>query len=169
MCENVEIRYVHSMEHPDYPDELEVGCICAEHMEEDRVGPGLREKKVRSRNNRRKTWGSKVWATSARGNAYLNSDGFNLTVFSAPTLAGREWRLRVVHRESGSEQAWKRRYVSEAAAKYAALDALLWAKEHLCEDPEGVSERSERVGGANTRRARSARSPWGLAHRRWAS
>ena len=39
MCESVEIRYVHLMEHPDYPETLGVGCICAEHMEEDYVNP----------------------------------------------------------------------------------------------------------------------------------
>ena len=39
MCETAEIRYVHSMSHPEYPDVLDVGCICAEHMEEDYVAP----------------------------------------------------------------------------------------------------------------------------------
>ena len=32
MCESVEIRYVHFMKHPNYPETLGVGCICAEHM-----------------------------------------------------------------------------------------------------------------------------------------
>jgi hypothetical protein len=27
------------MQHPDYPDVLAVGCVCAEHMEEDYAGP----------------------------------------------------------------------------------------------------------------------------------
>jgi len=30
MCESVDIRYVHYMEHPDYPATLAVGCVCAE-------------------------------------------------------------------------------------------------------------------------------------------
>lgn len=33
MCESQTIRYVHHMEHPDYPGSLAVGCVCAGHME----------------------------------------------------------------------------------------------------------------------------------------
>ncbi len=29
MCENQDIRYVHQMQHPDYPHILECGCVCA--------------------------------------------------------------------------------------------------------------------------------------------
>src|SRR5262249_44444099 len=43
MCEVQLIRYVHEMRHPDYPDALNVGCICAGHMEEDLVGARERE------------------------------------------------------------------------------------------------------------------------------
>ena len=27
MCEGVDVRYVHHMQHPDYPDVLAVGCV----------------------------------------------------------------------------------------------------------------------------------------------
>jgi hypothetical protein len=33
MCERQEIRYVHTMVHPEYPDKLACGCVCAGHME----------------------------------------------------------------------------------------------------------------------------------------
>ena len=33
MCETQSIRYVHHMEHHDYPDVLGVGRVCAEKME----------------------------------------------------------------------------------------------------------------------------------------
>jgi hypothetical protein len=29
MCEVQVIRYVHTLEHPDYPEALHVGCVCA--------------------------------------------------------------------------------------------------------------------------------------------
>lgn len=32
MCESVDVRYVHYMEPPHYPETLAVGCVCAEHM-----------------------------------------------------------------------------------------------------------------------------------------
>jgi hypothetical protein len=52
MCESVQIRFVHLMEHPDYAETLGVGCICAEHMEQDYIGPRLREKKLQSKARR---------------------------------------------------------------------------------------------------------------------
>ena len=33
MCETQSIRYVHYMGHPNYPDVLGVGSVCAGHME----------------------------------------------------------------------------------------------------------------------------------------
>lgn len=131
MCESVEIRYVHFMEHPDYPETLGVGCICAEHMEEDYVNPRLREKKLRSKAQRRKTWLKRQWNVSYKGNSYLNTEGFNLAVFPISGQKGCYWSLRVMHRESGRSQVGRRRYPTKDAAKKAALDALLWAKDNL--------------------------------------
>ncbi len=34
MCERQHIRYVHVMEHPGHPEQLECGCKCAENMAE---------------------------------------------------------------------------------------------------------------------------------------
>src|SRR5712671_5791071 len=68
MCESTQIRYVHVMEHPDYPETLGVGCVCAEHMEQDYVRPRLREQNLRSKSQRRKTWIRRNWRTSAKGN-----------------------------------------------------------------------------------------------------
>lgn len=56
MCGKDDIRYVHTMEHPDHADVLEVGCVCAEHMSDDYVNPKARERKLRNRAARRKTW-----------------------------------------------------------------------------------------------------------------
>lgn len=135
MCESIEIRYVHFVEHPSYPGTLGVGCVCAERMEEDYVAPSLREKKLRSRAQRRKTWERREWTTSAKGNPYLNTEGFNLTVFEKSDATGKYWALKITHRESDRTQFGKRRYPSENAAKRASLDALLWAKEHLAKRP----------------------------------
>jgi hypothetical protein len=38
MCESQAVRFVHYMEHDDYPEVLEVGCVCAGHMEQDLEG-----------------------------------------------------------------------------------------------------------------------------------
>ena len=89
MCEHAEIRYVHVMEHPEYPETLEVGCVCAERMEHDYVNPRRRERELASEARRRHSWPKRRWRTSAKGNLYLNTDGFNLTVFRRIDRRGR--------------------------------------------------------------------------------
>lgn len=56
MCERQEVRYVHHMQHPDYPNVLRCGCICAGHMEEDLARAHRRETTLRSAARRRRTW-----------------------------------------------------------------------------------------------------------------
>ena len=131
MCESVEIRYVHYMEHPDYPETLGVGCICAEHMEDDYVNPRLREKKLHTKARRRKTWAKRQWRTSVQGNSYLNTEGFNITVFTTRDRKGQYWGMRVTNRNNNASQFGHRRHPTEESAKKSALDALLWAKDNL--------------------------------------
>ena len=130
MCESVEIRYVHHMEHDDWTGGLAVGCVCAENMENDYVRPRQREKRLKSAARRRRTWPSRKWRTSFKGNPYLNTEGYNITVFPAKDRT-KEWRIRVQNRETGEERAGNKLYDSGYEAKLAALDALLWAKDHL--------------------------------------
>jgi hypothetical protein len=127
MCESVEIRYVHEMSHPRYPGSLLVGCVCAEHMEDDYVRPREREARLRKAASRRKTWDRRKWSVSARGNAYLNTQGFNITVHER----GGSFGLTIQRRETGKSVTGRKRYPSEIAAKEAGLKALLWAEEHL--------------------------------------
>jgi len=54
MCKTALVRYVHTMEHPEYPEQLQVGCVCAENMSDDYVGPKRREDEVRNAAKRRK-------------------------------------------------------------------------------------------------------------------
>jgi hypothetical protein len=136
MCEIAEIRYVHTMRHPDYPDPLGVGCVCAEHMEEDYVGPRLRENRLRARARRLRSWDRRIWYRGGwlgRGSAgldgtwYLNTEGFHLSV----RPVGGMWQIYVQHRQSGCEQYGRLRFPDHKTAQRAALDALQWAKGHL--------------------------------------
>ena len=116
MCESVEIRYVHYMEHPDFPEKLGVGCVCAEHMEEDYTAPKAREKRLRAAARRRSTWGRRQWRISYAGNLYLNTDGYTLAVYP---VAGRSggWKVAVSQRSSGARQEGRRLYPSREAAQ----------------------------------------------------
>ena len=126
MCETQKIRYVHRMEHPDYPESLSVGCYCAERMETDRQGPRRREQALKNAANRRSRWLSRQWRVSGKGNAFLNTDGMNIVIFrKRPGV----WRGRIKDRLSGESVTSKKTYPSEDAAKLAAFDAMIFLKQ----------------------------------------
>jgi hypothetical protein len=125
MCETQQIRYVHSMQHPDYPTGLEVGCVCAEKMEDDYLRPRIREKALRSAASRKKRWLSRTWKVSARGSSYINTDGFNVAVYS---VGKGLWGGRIEERATGRSVASRRRYATEDAAKLAAFDGMIFLK-----------------------------------------
>lgn len=131
MCESADIRYAHVMQHPDYSEMLAVGCVCAERMEEDYVRPRQREKGLKSIARRRASWVRREWRMSRQGNPYLNAEGFNLTVLRQRDRDDSYWSVRVENRASSTSQIGRKRHSSEAAAKAAALEALIWAKSHL--------------------------------------
>lgn len=88
MCEAHEIRYIHHMQHPAYPDSLGCGCVCAGHMENDYEGARLREKGLRNASSRRKRWLTRDWRTSRSGNPFLNADGYNIVVCTRQARPG---------------------------------------------------------------------------------
>lgn len=81
MCGHENIRYVHYMQNHDYPEELGVGCVCAEKMTGDYVNPKLKEKRLKSRAGRKARWLSRKWKTSRNGNPYLKVDGVHIVIF----------------------------------------------------------------------------------------
>jgi hypothetical protein len=122
MCEVAEIRYVHVMQHPDYDGELEVGCVCAEHMEEDYANPRERERRVRNEGKRRARFlMSSQWLTSANGNSYIVvRGGWHVVVFQV----GAVWSGRIT--EIDTQRSWpaRQRYPTEQAAKLGAFQGL---------------------------------------------
>ena len=121
MCESTQIRYVHTMEHPDYPETLCVGCVCAEHMEQDYLRPRLREQNLRSKSRRRKTWIKRNWRTSAKGNLYLNTEGYNLT----------EVTLDEVRRLGEDDADFRRSIVTSRETPNTIVDASIRELERL--------------------------------------
>jgi hypothetical protein len=125
MCEVQEIRYVHTLEHPDYPTALEVGCVCAEHMEGDYVGPRRREATLKNAAARRARWLTRQWKMSAKGNPYLNVDGINIVLFQ---LADGSWSGRITNRPTQASETSRRRYASLDEAKLAAFDGMVFLR-----------------------------------------
>jgi hypothetical protein len=125
MCEVQPIRYLHTMTHPNYATDLDVGCVCAERMEDDYVRPRLRQKAVQSAARRKKRWLTRDWKISARGNSYINTDGFNITIY-ADRSGG--WSGRIEERRTGHFVASKKRYATEDSPKLAAFDGMVFLK-----------------------------------------
>ena len=126
MCETQDIRYVHHMKHPDYPETLGVGCVCAGNLESNYEAPRRRERALRNAAQRRRCWLTRQWKVSAKGNAYLNTDGLNITIFlKRPAF----WDARIQDRISGQAMTLKQRYTTEDAAKLAAFDTMIFVKE----------------------------------------
>lgn len=126
MCEVQNIRYVHYMEHRDFDEVLGVGCICAEHMENDYEKPRQRERGLRNAAQRKRRWLVRKWQTSANGNTFLNTDGMNIVVFKRKS--SEVWAARIVNRISGGVVYSRRTYESEDAAKLKAFDAMIFLK-----------------------------------------
>lgn len=120
MCETARPRFVHVMTHPDYPDELRVGCQCAGRMAEDYSAAKQREARARSFSLRRSRWLGRAWRTSECGNHFLNVDGFNVVAFHRDG----GWVGRVKHRDSGYRRSTDPQ-PDRAAAKLAAFDAMV--------------------------------------------
>ena len=131
MCETREIRFVHTMAHPDYPDELRCGCICAGYMEQDLVGARKREKSARLRGARRSHWLGRRWLyeygfSAASQARYVNtSDGFHAVVW---LQRDGTWMGMVEHRESGYERPLRRSYPTLDETRLATFDLMIGLK-----------------------------------------
>jgi hypothetical protein len=124
MCEVQDVRYVHTMEHPEHAEALRVGCVCACRMEEDLVGARKREDAFKASRSRRARWLGRKWRMSSAGNEYLNTDGFNVVVY--PIDNG--WGARVRSRTREWERKSRRLYATRESAKLAVFGAMIVAK-----------------------------------------
>ena len=142
MCESQEIRYAHYMEHPNYSDELRVGCVCARRMEQDYEAPQRRERTIKNASKRRRNWLKRNWRTSKKGNLYLNTDGFNVVVFGG----GNAWGFKVTGQETSGTFTAYRQYTRLDKAKLAAFDQMIYMKEQEARQREEKRRRDVECG-----------------------
>ncbi|ANL87872.1 hypothetical protein [Rhizobium phaseoli] len=93
-------------------------------MEDGYVKPKEREHTMKRLAQRRKSWPERAWKTSSKGNPYINTEGFNLTIF--PREQG--FAVSVLRRATERKQVGNKDFPTQLEAKNAALMALLWAK-----------------------------------------
>jgi hypothetical protein len=125
MCQVMTIRFVHTMSHPDYGDELRVGCVCAGHMEEDYEAAKSRETAMRARSSRRAKFPDRAgWRLSARGNRFINVGGFNIVAYPTHDHGHSGFSVRVLDKRSGRTVFVPGRYQTQVDAKLAAFDQM---------------------------------------------
>lgn len=124
MCEVEQIRYVHTMRHQGYLQDLEVGCICAGHMEGDLEATKNRDREIRSRAKRRSKWLSLKWEEIRDGAFYINTrpnqhDTKKHKIFINNTnRSGIKYTAKI---DNIPLNAW---YSTMDEAKYAAFDKI---------------------------------------------
>ena len=81
LCGCTKVRYVHVMTHPDYFEDVSVGCICAGIMEGDILAAKNRERLLRNRSKRKRSFPRRKWKQTA--------NGWSLTYHGEQILIGR--------------------------------------------------------------------------------
>ncbi len=120
MCERMPIRFVHEMEHDDYPDTLRVGCVCAGNMQQDLVAARRRDDEMKSRASKKRRWLTRNWKKSAKGNDTLVADGYRVAVYPK----GGHYGATVSSTSGDYLRHSKRQYPTADAAKLAAFDVI---------------------------------------------
>ena len=120
MCESQPVRFVHHMEHDDYSEILEVGCVCAGHMEQDLEGARRRDRAMASRAGKRARWLQRQWRVSAKGNEWLRADGYRVVVYRK----GTEWGATVASADDRFVHHGRRTFRTASEVKLAAFDFI---------------------------------------------
>jgi hypothetical protein len=117
MCEVQEIRYVHHMTHPDFEHELDVGCHCAEKMEEDYKAARSREAPLRAAAARRQKWMRGPWQALPLRGEQIESLGYRV-IIEPVTKTG--WGGSITRLSTGKRVRSGHVHESSGAAKLAA-------------------------------------------------
>ena len=126
MCEVMNIRFVHVMQHDDYPELLHCGCICAGHMEQNKARAKRRDTSMRNRAGRRERFPErKGWRVSAKGTPHIRVDGYHLMVVRRKG----GFAVGVTSPGAGDPKWGRKTYKSELDAQLGCFDALEYMKE----------------------------------------
>jgi hypothetical protein len=130
MCETQEIRFIHEMVHPVYPEALRCGCICAGNMEGDPGAAVERERRARLMTASRDRWPRrKGWSRSARGNPFLRYQRFVVIVFPLSQVKD-QYGFLVKDDLTGRELVRSRKPLpNEFVARQRTFDAVQWLME----------------------------------------
>jgi hypothetical protein len=115
-CGREQIRFVHEIEHADWPTLVRVGCVCAAHYTRLSIRDvAARERVVRNRSDRRRRFPThRSWRIPAQGYPWISYRGIHIVVL--PSTTG--FFLRI------DGQFGKQRFRDLRAAKLRAFDVV---------------------------------------------
>lgn len=79
MCGKKDIRFVHTMSHPDYHTTLDVGCECAVNMTDDYVGPKATKREAKNLSNNKQSWSAKSKWEDYQKSRYTKASSYRMT------------------------------------------------------------------------------------------
>ena len=88
VCGQYPIRFVHTIVHDDWLDEVDVGCVCVERLTQDYVNPRREEKRLKNRANARARWLKRRWRMSIKGSFWIKEKGHHIVVFRSTFAEG---------------------------------------------------------------------------------
>ncbi len=89
-------------------------------MEEDLVAAKERDAQMHSRAQKRTRWLKRAWKVSAKGNDYIKSDGYVITIYPK----GRSWGATIAAVIGSFVKHSRLQYKTQAQAKLAAFDVI---------------------------------------------
>jgi hypothetical protein len=81
MCGNGTVRYVHYLEHDNYPDLIEVGSECSRKLAENYSMASFLDTYIKKYPTEKITWANKNWKISRSGNPYLQYNDYTITIY----------------------------------------------------------------------------------------
>lgn len=123
VCKTAEIHFVHLLRHAEYSgeDEWHVGCVCAEHLTGDYVGPRRAEARTRNTAVRRRNFCDLAgWGINEAGTLWIRKGEWLVTVYPNRhgTFGASVWRPDKEKKSTPSQNF----YETADAAKLAAFD-----------------------------------------------
>jgi len=80
LCQCSQVRYVHVMRHPEYFEDIHVGCICAGIMDGDILAAKERDREMKNRAKRKRNYLKRKWLWEANGNRFMRYKNRGITI-----------------------------------------------------------------------------------------
>jgi len=117
-CGRDDLRFLHTLQHNDYPRNVDTGCECAARLEANSQAARRRERGLINRANRRAKWLTRTWRFSANGNQYLTHRGYKLGVSNR----GTHWKYWLLDTSEHTLFGKSKTYATSDEAKLALFD-----------------------------------------------